>query len=247
MDSSLCPWKAVSNQPLADHQYLSHLLNVGGGTGVTKLVLEGSEGENDVVELFTKLERDITGLKVLEVKGDSWTQGDQLFQSVASVVSRSELHKLWLDLREERVEVLQPIQWSHLRDLHIRIDKECMATGVLKALVEGTNKMPGRIGLEHFSFGSSSDTIITAEQAELLRSFVASTLLKTLELSLYVASAHMVSVLKAADLSQMEEVAMSTKWYSKEQEGSVLEYLKTGTSLRKAVFGQLDVTHLLRG
>jgi hypothetical protein len=122
-----------------------------------------------------------------------------------------------------------------------------MATGALRALVDGTNEMPERIGLEHFKFGSSSDTVISAEQEELLRSFMASTLLKTLELSLCVTSAHMVSVLKAADLSQLEKVVMSTKWYSGEQKGCVLECLKTGTNLRKVVFDQSDVTHRLRG
>lgn len=51
---------------------------------------------------------------------------------------------------------------------------------------------------------------------------------------------------KAADLSQLEKVMMSTKWYYREQERSVLEYLKTGTNLRKVVFDQSDVTHRLR-
>jgi hypothetical protein len=74
---------------------------VDSGTGITKLVLEGSEGEKDVAELFAKLKRDITGLKVLEVKGDSWTQEDQLFQNVARVVSRTELYNFGLTRKKK--------------------------------------------------------------------------------------------------------------------------------------------------
>ncbi|KAI8358990.1 hypothetical protein B0O80DRAFT_485021 [Mortierella sp. GBAus27b] len=207
---SLCipPLTTESNQGHSTHQYLAHLLNVG-GVDIKELVLEGWTDEEAVVDAFAK--------------------------SVARIVSRSELRKIEIDLRpeERRAQVLESIQWKHISQLEIRVDNESAGSRAMRALVEGRNKWNGPVELDEFDLGSSSYPTVSAEQAEDLRSFVASTSIKKLKLWLHMTLSDMESVLRAADVSRLEVIEPKANGYTDDEVDGVYDCLADAHCLRR--------------
>ncbi|KAG0220849.1 hypothetical protein BGX31_010459 [Mortierella sp. GBA43] len=178
---SLCipPLTTAPNQSVASHQHLANLLNVD-GVRIDQLVLEGRTDEEAIVDAFAKVERNRTGLKELTIKGVCERQGEQFIEDAASIVSRSELDRLDIQLEgdERRVKILESIQWKHIRHLRIEMHQECVGTLAMKALVKGRNKVEGTSELEYFGFFLHPPSAASTEQAELLQSFAQSTLVK---------------------------------------------------------------------
>ncbi|KAG0218864.1 hypothetical protein B0O80DRAFT_259384 [Mortierella sp. GBAus27b] len=192
------PLTTAPNQSLDSHQYLAHLLNVD-GVRIDQLVLEGCTDEEAIVEAFAKVERDRTGLKELTIRGVCKRQGEQFIQNVARIVSRSELDRLVIQLEgeERRVKILESIQWKHIRHLSIDMHTENVGRLAVEALVNGRDNVEGPVELESFQFNTPSSETITAEHAELVRSFVASTLVNGRHL-LVVVPSNTESMVKAA-------------------------------------------------
>ncbi|KAI8349610.1 hypothetical protein B0O80DRAFT_429020 [Mortierella sp. GBAus27b] len=231
---SLCipPLTIASPQPLAAHQYLNHLLDVG-GPKIDEIVLEGSADEEGMVDAIANVEGQSIGLKNLKVGGKM--QGGQYVQNVARIVSRSELPRLWIDLRgeEERVQILESIQWKHIRSLSIRVDRESVETRAMKALVEGRDKEKGQVELDYFEFWSHSFETVSSEFPALCKSFVASTSIENLYLWVHVTPSDMESVLKSMDMSRLRWITLWPEGYSSNQVDCILDCLNNAHNLQK--------------
>ncbi|KAI8349609.1 hypothetical protein B0O80DRAFT_429019 [Mortierella sp. GBAus27b] len=233
---SLCipPWTGTSPQPLAAHQHLSHLLNVG-GPKIDKLVLEGGADEEGIVGAFANVEGYSTGLKELTICRVSDTQGEQMIRNVANIISRSELDKIEIHLgREKRwAQVLEWIQWKHIRSLQVYVEKESVGIHAIKALAKGRDKMKGPTKLEFFQFRVRAAETSSSEQSALLRSFVASTSIKTFWCFVQMTHPDMEAMLKAADVSRLEEIHLVVDGYSSPQMDSVMDCLAHANKLQK--------------
>ncbi|KAG0237895.1 hypothetical protein B0O80DRAFT_519814 [Mortierella sp. GBAus27b] len=237
--AQLCiPPLTEPNQQLLPHQYLAHLLSVE-GLEINELFLEGRTDEEAIVDAYAKVERRSTGLTKLIMRGVLEGQEDQFIQDVARIVSLSELRTLVIDMgkkEEGRARILDSIQWKHIRDLEIEMDKESVGIHAMRALVEGRSKEKGSVELSRFGFQSDSSEVETVldEKTALLRSFVASTSIKSLRLGIHVAPSDMESVLNAMDVSRLESIVLRTIGYSADEVDGVLDCLARARNLRHA-------------
>ncbi|KAI8358916.1 hypothetical protein B0O80DRAFT_526665 [Mortierella sp. GBAus27b] len=239
---SLCvpPPSTRLHRRLAAHQYLDHLLdhlvNVN-DTNVDYIELHGSEYEEGVLEAFTKQERDRRDLKTINLLHvyASRGLGSQLIKNVATVVSKSELHSLSIDLRkeEERMQILESIQWKHLRSLKIHMDRESTGTRGMKLVVEGRDKEQGQVELDYFEFYSYPFVTVSSEWAALFKSFVASTSIKELVLFVTMTPSDMESVLNSMDVTRLEGIGLTPKGYSSSEVDRFLDCLTNAHNLRE--------------
>ncbi|KAI8358913.1 hypothetical protein B0O80DRAFT_258581 [Mortierella sp. GBAus27b] len=244
--------KSLCIPPLDDRseQYLDKLLDLD-SANINNLVLRGHTHEEAVTEAFAGLTRNSTGLKSLELGTTSRDFGSRFIRNVANIVSRSELIRLDVHLErgEGRVPILEPIQWRHLRDLSIHVSKDSVGAHAMKVLIKGKDNAEGSgavVELEIFQFWCSSRETISGEQAELLRSFVASTStsLKTLSLNTIMTPAQTLSVLNSNSIgmSQLEELQLQAKGYSSDQVDGILGCLRTASKLRQVTLSMYNPT-----
>ncbi|KAI8359026.1 hypothetical protein B0O80DRAFT_495658 [Mortierella sp. GBAus27b] len=161
--------------------------------------------------------------------------GETYIKYMGTVVSRSELRSLEIHLREEedRAQILESIQWKHMRILSIRADKGSAGTRGIQVVVEGRNKEKGQVELDYFKFWSNSFETVSADQVDLVRSFVASTSIKDLHLSVTMPSSDLESVLNAMDVSRLEAVRLWAWGYSYSQVNGILDCLTNAHKLQK--------------
>jgi hypothetical protein len=176
------------------------------------------------------------GTSLLELTMDTPHRlGDTCIKNLAATVSLSELRSLVIELEgkegEERAQILESIQWKHIRSLYIRMDKASTGTRAMKALVEGRDKEQGQVELDYFRFFSYSNDTVSSEFLALCKSFVASTSIKTLELSVTMTSSDMESVLNSMDVSRLEVIELWAKGYSSDQVDRVLDCLENARKL----------------
>ncbi|KAG0231636.1 hypothetical protein B0O80DRAFT_495563 [Mortierella sp. GBAus27b] len=227
------PLVTESPQPLAPHEYLDHLLK---GATLGNLVLGGNIQDDAVVDALAKVDRENMGFKNFDLKRISRELGDEFIKNVASIVARSEISKIEIDLRHEegRVLMLESVQWRHLQYLRIDMDQESIGLRMMKALVQAKEALEGQVELEFLGFWSFASSPMSAEQAELLRLFMGSTRLKVLVMAVDMTPSHLVSVLNAADVSRLEEIVLQTSAFSPSQVDSVLDRLEDAAKLRQA-------------
>ncbi|KAI8358911.1 hypothetical protein B0O80DRAFT_258556 [Mortierella sp. GBAus27b] len=233
-DRSLCIPPLTTGSHRAAHHYLEHLLDVE-GANIRTLALRGGSCEKAVVDAFAGLQRSRTGLTYLVLGSIYQDLGSQFIKNLARIVSRSELDSLDVNLGNEegRAQILESIQWEHVRDLDIAVDREIVGVRAIQILVDSTEKMSsGRVKVESFRFYCSSEEIISAELSELVRSFVASTRLKTLKLGVTMTPSAVVSVLQSTDVSQLEEVVIRAEGFTSDQVDSVLDCLENADKSR---------------
>ncbi|KAI8350945.1 hypothetical protein B0O80DRAFT_500291 [Mortierella sp. GBAus27b] len=232
---SLCipPLATLSDQSPTLHHYLSHFLGVLDVNGVTlSLVLKGDIKVSAVVDALAKVEMDPIGVKTLELRNVL----GQSIKNVATIVSRSELSSLVIDLTwegEERVQILESIQWKHIRSLDIEVDKESTGTRAMKALVEGRDKEKGQVELDYFEFYSRSFFRMSSEWAAQCKSFVASTSIKRLVLGVDMTPSDMESVLNSMDVTRLELIWLRAEGYSSSEVDRVLDCLTNAHNLQK--------------
>ncbi|KAI8358959.1 hypothetical protein B0O80DRAFT_442746 [Mortierella sp. GBAus27b] len=222
---SLCipPLTTVPYQPLDPSQYLAHLLNTDGID--IMLVLEGSTDEEAIVDALAKIEGNRTGLETLYVQEESMEQGVRFIQNVAKVISKSELSVLDVHLTSEegRAQILDSIQWEHIRRLTISTDEKSVGIRAMKALVEGRNKCNGPVVLDYFKFSCYCSETALDELPVLLRSFLASTSIETLWLLVQMTPPDLGSVLKTADLSRLDYINLKVDDYSSDEVDGIFE------------------------
>ncbi|KAI8358930.1 hypothetical protein B0O80DRAFT_423936 [Mortierella sp. GBAus27b] len=184
-------------------------------------------------KIFARSKWDGTSLLELTIETGA-RLGDRCIKNLAATVSLSELRSLNIDLRGEegRVQILESIQWKHMRRLTIQMDKESPGTRAMKALVEGRDKEKGQVELDHFEFYYPSSFTVSSECAALFKSFVASTPIKRLYLSVQVTPSDTESVLSSMDVSRLEQIDLESKGYSSSEVDRVLGCLTNAHNLK---------------
>ena len=76
--------------------------------------------------------------------------GERCIQDLANVIARSQLRKFdtHLENEEDRIHILESIQWEHIRDLTIRMEEECLPRD--GSVVDGIEKLSGIVEVERF-------------------------------------------------------------------------------------------------
>ncbi|KAI8353538.1 hypothetical protein B0O80DRAFT_529667 [Mortierella sp. GBAus27b] len=162
--------------------------------------------------------------------------GDRAIKNLSTVVSWSELRSLVINLRGEegRAQILESIQWKHIRSLSIHMNKERLMTR-MRALIEGRDKVHGPVELDDFLLDCLSIETESSECAALFKSFVASTSLKGLYLFVLMTPSDMESVLNSMDVSRLEEILLRAKGYSSPQVDCVLDCLTNAHNLQNVI------------
>ncbi|KAI8358971.1 hypothetical protein B0O80DRAFT_423971 [Mortierella sp. GBAus27b] len=186
-------------------------------------------------EIFASSEWDGANLLELTIStGDRL--GDTCIKNLAATVSWSELRSLMINLRGgELVQILESIQWEHMRKLEIEIDIGSTGTRAMKALMEGRDKEQGQVELDLFKFHSSSYGTVSSECAAQFKSFVASTSIKELVLYVTMTPSDMESVVNSMDVSRLEVIRLWADGYSSSQVDRVLDCLTNAHNLREVV------------
>ncbi|KAI8359030.1 hypothetical protein B0O80DRAFT_424019 [Mortierella sp. GBAus27b] len=182
--------------------------------------------------------RSIDTLKDIRVTDRDKLGGAQI-KYLSTVVSWSELCSLVIDLRveegEERAQILEYIQWRHMRTLEIQVDKESTGVRAMKLVVEGRNKEQGQVELDYFHLYSYYFDTVSSECASLCKSFVALTSIKDLSLSVRMTPSDMESVLNSMDVTRLEVIRLKANAYSSKEVDRVLDCLTIAHNLKTVV------------
>jgi len=100
------------------------------------------------------------------------------------------------------VRILESIQWKYLRILQIRLKPGgTLETSVMRALVDGAKKTPGRIALEHFELLSATKGPLTLPPGDLQQDFFAPTLPRFIQLQVDMTLQQILSFIMSIDVS----------------------------------------------
>ncbi|KAK3817453.1 MAG: hypothetical protein J3Q66DRAFT_440222 [Benniella sp.] len=173
-------------------------------------------------------------LEELTVRRVGRNLGKRCIEELVSIVARSKLCKLDIDLEdeEERVSILKSIQWEHIRDLTIRMDEESQGMGPLKAIADGI-KVSGRSDLDRFGvcYGPPR-TILPVAQEQLLQSIVASTSLVRLQVEATMTLNQVQSLLDSAKVSRLQHLILSCEDFKSTEVDTLLNKLEQATQLQ---------------
>ncbi|KAF9349939.1 hypothetical protein BGX34_001493 [Mortierella sp. NVP85] len=226
--------------PLLD---LAHLLKVH-GERIEIMELWGGVCDETTVADFARATENVSRLKDLTLWGSA-NLGEKCINDLASIVARSKLHRLDIDLdtEEERVQILESIQWEYIRQLEIGMDDGCIGMGPLKALVDGIKSFSGKALLEHFVYLHNYDTSeLSIAQERLLGSFLALTSLEHLELDAKLTSKQLQSLIESANVSQLRELAVMGEGFVPNEVDAILNRLQRAAELRKVRLSGSKIT-----
>ncbi|KAF9979574.1 hypothetical protein BGZ65_006356, partial [Modicella reniformis] len=210
----ILPPPGDSSQSTISLQNVEQLLKVHGGR-IEKFRFV-NEMRSSVLDTLAEATQSGSILKELNTSIVERKKGDNCIKSLISIASRSELRKLTLNNLSdaECARVVESIQWKHLRELVVSLNDNQRST--IKALVDGIGRISERVELERFSLESRSSTMSTTEE-ELLRSFVSSTSLKYLRLGVPMTLNQILSVIKSADVSRLQDITLKEKDFDSTQ------------------------------
>ena len=233
-------------QSPTDLKDMSDLLTVLGGR-IEIVNLSKAGLDDSTVAGFAKATENGSRLKELTLGKAERDLSEQCIKVLASIVARSELRKLAIHMEseEERIHILESIQWDHLCELEISMERKRMEMPVMRALIEGAIKMKGRMGLEEFRLYSERDGPLKMPRDGLLEAFLSSTSLKTLELDVAMVHGQMVSLLQSVDLSRMQKLCLRTNNLASARVDDILKVLDVvnrATELRCIRLSQADIT-----
>ena len=223
------PPKREPNQSMADHQYMAHLFKVQG-----EMTLDDDELKESAVDAFAKEALDGSSLKEIKVFRGA-PLSDAFIKNIASIVAMSELQAIEIYTRGDvgRVQILESIQWEHLRELVIGL-RGSLEESVMKALVDGVKKTLGGVEMEEFMLCSESDyhDPLAIPQDGYLSAFVASTSLKKLTLDVFMTLEQVLSLLSSVDFSRMQELRLSTRSFDSAKVDAILDSIQQAKELR---------------
>ncbi|KAF9344925.1 hypothetical protein BGX34_005205 [Mortierella sp. NVP85] len=170
--------------------------------------------------------------------------GDPFISNISRIVSRSELGYILVHTGEDegRIRILESIQWKHIRKLDIYLEPGTFETNVMRTLVEGVTRMTGRAGLEGFWFYSETETLLVVPQGDLLQTFIASTSLRFLALNVDMTLEQVLVLLRSADVSRLEYLALWTKGFDSAKVDSILDGLRHATKLKTVRLLRTSIT-----
>ncbi|KAG0212874.1 hypothetical protein BGX31_001378 [Mortierella sp. GBA43] len=136
-------------------------------------------------------------------------QAKQERQTTVSVVAHSELCSLNIDLTDcaDYKQVLEWVQWDHLRQLciemdGIEIDGQSDTDTIVKAITGGSR---GFLNMDYFKVGyHHSEREMTDEVAKQFRSALSSAKLQHLEIDWIMTGTQVLDLIKSMDLSRLE-------------------------------------------
>jgi len=195
------------------------------------------------VDALAKETKGGSGFKVLVIRRDGQL-GNSFINNLSSIVARSELHEIWMWMREDsgRVHILESIQWKHLRELDIRLKAGTFETSVMRILVDGVTKMSEKVELDIFSFLSEAqDNPLTLPEGDLLQTFVASTSIERLLLQVNMTLEQILSLLRSADVTRMYSLTLWAKGFDSVKVDAILDGLQHAKKLRRLVLRQSNI------
>jgi len=223
-----------SSQLTNDLKDKADLLRVLGGR-IESVVLSRTELDDTNVAGFAKAIEGGSRLKELSLREIERNLSDQCIKDLASIVARSELRSFYIYLETERgVPILESIQWEHLRELEILVNREGMETLVMRALIDGAKKLPGRPQLEAFKFyglNLRQASLMMPEKAP-LPAFLSSTSIKQLRLKMGMTPEQMLSLLTVVDFSRTQELCLWPEAFDAVDVDALLNGLEHATELR---------------
>jgi len=225
--------------------------------GIHKLKLYCHRLDPFIVDTLVKAADGGLGIKTLVLRQKGWLQKEYI-DKVAIIVARSELHQIDIDLDrdEDRVRILESIQWEHLRELSVDMDDFVKATK-MRALADCVKKESGRVRLEAFRLMTRHEgriwrivNAICLERfqervsfVESLEAFIASTSLETNELRVNLAASRLVLLLSIADFSQLRHLSLSLCFgFNSAEVEAVLDSIQHATQLHTLRLFDAEIT-----
>jgi hypothetical protein len=213
---------------------MGHLLEVHGAR-IEVLILYPSElYEPMIMEAFNRAIEDGSRLQELTVRYA--TDG-----YLTNIVSKSKLHKLdvdvdvdvdvdW-DVGDGRVEILESIQWEHIRELTIRMSHESRGTSVMTAIIAGAAGVSGIFNLKDFSLHAPSHETMSEDFEELLQAFVNSTPLRSLQVDVAMTFKQVQDLITSVDVSQLQHLDLWSWNFDSMQVETILNGLREARGL----------------
>ncbi|KAF9935640.1 hypothetical protein BGZ65_003182, partial [Modicella reniformis] len=229
----ILPPTEESRQSKVALQDLAHLFRVY-GQHIEAINLTWRAFDDYALEALAEAAQSGSGLREFLMEDVYRRLGDECIKNIVSIIARSEVRDLFIDLKdeEERVVILESIPWKHIRKLKVRLERENQVIRVMKALVDSMEKVSERVQLEEFAIvcASTSDSMSVAEE-ELLRTFVSSASLKHLTLNISMALEQMLSVTKSIDVMRLQHFTLRTQDIASTDVQSILDSLPHATNL----------------
>jgi len=211
---------------------LGHLLRSHGGQ-IEAFKLNKDELDDKVIEAFAEATKSGSRLKEFTLEKVYRKLSDKCIKDLADIVSRSQLHKLQIDLEnlqdgEERARILEQVEWKYLRQLWITLGNSSQWMKVLKALMK--SETADSVLLEHLML--ECDGTLSNNEGALLGSFLSSRALKHLELYWDMPLNQVLNLLEGIDFSQMRSFSLSAGHFSEEEVQTILNSIQPGTELQ---------------
>ncbi|KAF9361815.1 hypothetical protein BGX34_006915 [Mortierella sp. NVP85] len=177
-------------------------------------------------------------LKELTLDKVGRSLGEQCIKDLASIVARSELRKLDIHLEneEERVQILESVQWSHIHNLVIRMNEGGQGMRYLKTVVHGIEKLSRRTQAERFElYHEAPRRFMPIGQEQPLRSFVASASLRHLRLEVLLAFEQIISLVGSLNVSRLLYLFLMCEDLNSTEVEAIMDKLQHATELRTVI------------
>ncbi|KAG0225322.1 hypothetical protein BGX31_007680 [Mortierella sp. GBA43] len=246
---SILPPTNEGGQSMEDITEKALLFKIHGGR-VEGVKLYKDDMVESTLKPFAKSTKHGSNLKVLILERVDKSLAAPQTKSLTSIISRSKLHTLDIGFEGDGVtgiQVLESIQWSHMRTLGIRMDREIQGMAAMEALHKGIKEMTGSIPLQDFVFYSTSERTVTDEQVELVQRFVEPIKLRTLDLNFSMTLDQTLSVLKSMGVSKLQRLYLwAMDFVSTEDVDAILGALERATELRSVTlrYGHVTQDHI---
>jgi len=230
----ILPPTDTSSQSTADFKGTPDLLKVI-GERIEAVILSKDELDDSIIARFAKATENGSKLKELTLEATKQNLSTKCIESLASIVARSELRQFDIHLGSEvaRIRILESIQWKYIRRLDVMMTVGVQETLAMKALADSA-KASRKIELEEFSllpeFGSYDQ--LSMPRNGLLSEFVASTLLRKLTLEVLMTDEEVLSLIRSADFSRLQELRLVTKEFKSTSMDAMLDSVQNLAKLR---------------
>ncbi|KAI8359022.1 hypothetical protein B0O80DRAFT_443184 [Mortierella sp. GBAus27b] len=173
-------------------------------------------------------------LRLAEIDPSVW---ESCGTHLANIVSRSKLRKLVARFGgggEAGLQLLESIQWDHIRTLGIRMDQVSLGAMAMELLLDGIGSRSGRVALQDFRLFSDCTKQVSDQLLGLLQSFLGSMPpLMDLDLGVTLTLDQICTLLKSTDLSEVLYLGVRAKDFDETKVGVILDTLEHATQLRK--------------
>ncbi|KAF9362270.1 hypothetical protein BGX34_006495 [Mortierella sp. NVP85] len=231
------PLPTEANRPINAHQCREHLFQAY-CESTSEVILDGVTLGSSALDTLDKTAELGPRFQKLELRRAD-PLGNKFIRKLFSVVARSELSSIILFTKEDeqRMHILESIQWKHLRNLNILPKAGTFETSVMSALVESVKKTSGKLDLVGFELVADNpswieDDPLSMPQGDLLQSFIALTSLESLYLEVVMTLGQILALLRLADLSRLKILVLWTDDFDPDSVDAILDSLQNATKLK---------------